>query len=675
MKKFNLNLIGLLAISFCLISSSGWAATYYVRTADGGTSAECDGTHDDAQSGATDSGDPGSLPDCAFEHYYYAVGWCGDNTNDCTSGPFVGGDTLIFNGEAVSGYDSGFAGCSTGYPYACVSQPIPSGSAGNETKIYGANHASCNDDYSNTTKVWGRERVAHIFDLAGHDYIIFKCLDITDKDGCVFNAYSQAQDGSSSYVCNRSGSYPLGDHADTGIKSLTGSPTNITLDHVKITGLVNGVYAQNKDDWTADFLYLGFNSSVNWDNDVDAGGATTPNHDEGNILLENYTNVYAGCGEVWNSRGTPYYCTSQDQGGYGDGHSTGGGNNANYTFRDCRLEHNVSDDIDNLYDDGTSTTMKVERCQFQGSSGQAIKSAAQTTYVENTRAIGNCGYFYEQPFTTFSSTQSGRSGSNCDEDSICDNNENSLNCPCVVEDETAAEELRGTFVCGTASVISGNGDCPPFNNCRAGSVLSFQNKTGGQKWYNINSTFYSNGDTVMTMGGANTCNGGTLYENRNSYFISGIEFNNGSDLADFFYSDGSGTCADATFSNVTGYNSWVINSKGGSGDVSGSGSVSAFTNSTWSSSVSRFVGTVPLNTSYLTSADVLANFDLVAATNDADETVTCQGDCSVDVNGVSRGASWDIGAKEYASGGSSSGPVVVTPGAGKITIGGGKITQ
>jgi len=663
MKKLNLNLIGLLAISFCLISSSGWAATYYVRTADGGTSTECTGLADAAYDGS------GTGDACAFEHIFYALGWCGDNTNDCTSGPFVGGDTLIIKDESVSGYTSGFAGCSTGYPYACVSQPIPSGSSGNETKIYGANHASCNDDYSNTTKVWGRERVAHIFDLAGNDYIIFKCLDITDKDSCVFNAYSQAQDGSSSYVCNRSGSYPLGDHADTGIKSLTGSPTNITLDHVKITGLVNGIYAQKKDDWTADFLYLGFNSSVNWDNDVDAGGATTPNHDEGNILLENYTNVWSGCGEVWNSRGTPYYCTSQDQGGYGDGHSTGGGNNANYTFRDCRMEHNVSDDIDNLYDDGTSTTMKVERCQFQGSSGQAIKSAAQTTYVENTRAIGNCGYFEEQSFTTFSSTQSGRSGSNCDEDSICDNNENSLNCPCVVEDATAPEELRGTFVCGTASVIPGNGDCPPFNNCRAGSVLSFQNKTGGQKWYNKNSTFYSNGDTIMTMGGGNNCNAGTLYDNRNSAFIGGSQHTGGPDTADFFYGDESGlSCDDNNFTNITGDYNYVVNTKNGSSDITGQ------SNSTYSASnVSRFVGTVPLNTSYLTSADVLANFDLVAATNDADETVTCQGDCSVDVNGVSRGASWDIGAKEYASGGSST-PTTST-GSGKITIGGGKITQ
>lgn len=622
------------------------AATYYVRTADGGNSTQCTGTSNAAYPGS------GTGQVCAFNHIFYALGWYGDvsSLSGGSAGAMAGGDTLIIEDESVSGYTAGFADCSTGYPYACVSRPIPSGSAGHTTKIYGANYASCNDDYSNLTKVWGRERALYIFGLQGNDYIDFKCLDITDKSSCVANVYSQAADGTSSYVCNRSGSYPLGDHADTGILSNVGTTSNINLDHVKITGLVNGIYAQKKQDWTANYLYLGFNSSTNWENDVDAGGATTPNHDEGNITLTNYTNVYAGCGEVWNSRGTPYYCTSQDQGGYGDAHSTGGGNNANYTFQNCHFKHNVSDDIDNLYDDGTTTTMKVDRCDFQGTSGQSIKSAAKTTYVENVVAIGNCGYFKEQSFTTFSSTQAGRSGSNCNHDSVCNDNENSLNCGCVVE---PSGPNAGAFVCGASSIVPGNGDCPAFNNCRAGSVLSFDNKTTGQKFYIKNSTFYSNGDTVMTMAGANVCGAGTLYDVRNSYFISGTEFNNDFDKSDFFYSDGSGNCADGTFTPTEDYN-YIINSKDGSGDATGS-------HSTWSSSVSRFVGSVPLNTSYLTATDVIPNFYLTAATNDADESVTCQGDCSVDYQNYSRGSAWDIGGIQYGStpsggGGSSPGP-------------------
>lgn len=625
----------LIILIFSLVALNVEGATYYVRsTSTGGTTTACTGLADADYDGS------GSGEACAFQYIAYALGWYGDGSTGGAAGVMSGGDTLIIKDESVVGYTSGFTNCSTAYPYGCVTRPIPSGSAGNTTKIYGANHASCNNDYSNLTKVWGREKAAHIFDLAGNDYIDFKCLDITDKSSCVFNVATQAQDGTSTYVCNRSGSYPLGNHADVGIKSLTGVPTNITLDHVKITGLVNGIYAQKKTDWTGNYLYLAFNSSVNWDNDVDAGGATSPNHDEGNISLTNYTNSYAGCGEVWDSRGTPYYCTSQDQSGYGDGHSTGGGNNANYTFTDVTMEHNVSDAIDNLYDDGTGTTMKVIRGKFQGSSGQAIKSAAEVTHVENTVAIGNCGYFKDQSFTTFANEQSGRSGTGCNNNAICDDTENSTNCQWVDGDSDGLIDV-------------GEGDCPAFNNCRAGSLLAFSNKAGDQKWYNKNSTFYSNGDTVMTMDGSNTCNAGTLYENRNSYFISGIEFNDGSDKAEFFYSDGSGTCADGTFSNVTGYYSWVINSKSGSGDVSG------WTSSTWSSSVSRFVGTVPLNTSYLTATDVIPNFYLNAATDDADEGVTCQGDCSVDFQNYDRGASWDIGAIEYGStqseGGSSSG--------------------
>lgn len=616
----------LLIFSLIALDVQG-AGPYYVKSTGGtcgGGSPRCTGlsTADDPGSGTNQA--------CACKFGEYVLGWYTDGSSGGQAGILAGGETMIYLDETPTGFSTELCSGGESFSYGCVTRPIPSGSVGNTTKIYGVNHASCADDFSNTTKVWGRERAQHIFNLAGNDYIDFKCLDITDKSSCVYNVATQSQDGSSSYVCNRSGSYPLGNHADTGIKSLTGASTNITLDHVKITGLVNGIFAQNKTDWTANYLYIGFNSSVNWDNDVDGGGATTANHDEGDISLTNYTNVYAGCGEVWNSRGTPYYCTSQDQSGYGDGHSTGGGNNANYTFTDVTMHHNVSDDIDNLYDDGTSTTMKVIRGKFQGSSGQAIKSAAATTYIENTVAVGNCGYFKDQSFTTFANEQSGRSGTGCNNNAVCEDTENSTNCQWVDGDSDGV-------------IDAGEGDCPAFNNCRAGSVLAFSNKTGGQKWYNINSTFYSNGDTVMTMNGANTCNGGTLYENRNSYFISGIEFNDGADKADFFYSDGSGTCADGTFSNVTGYNSWVINSKGGSGDVSG------WTSSTWSSSIARFVGSVPLDTSYLTDADIIPNFYLVSATDDADETVSCQGDCSVDYQNYDRGASWDIGAIEYGS--------------------------
>lgn len=642
----------ILIFAFCLVSGTAGAATYYVRsTSTGGTTTACTGLANADYDGS------GSGEACAFQYVAYALGWYGDGSSGGQAGVMSGGDTLIIVDESVVGYTAGLTDCSTSYPYGCVTRPIPSGSAGNTTKIYGVNHASCADDYSNLTKVWGRERADHIFDLAGNDYIDFKCLDITDKSSCVYNVRTQAQDGTSSYVCNRSGSYPLGDHADIGIKSFTGTSTNVTLDHIKITGLVTGIQAQKKKDWSANYLYLGFNSSSGWDNDVDAGGASSPNHDEGDITLTNYTNIYEGCGEVWNSRGTPYYCTSQDQSGYGDAHSTGGGNNANYTFRDCHFYHNVSDDIDNLYDDGTSTTMKVERCDFQGSSGQAIKSAAKTTYVENTVGIGNCGFFKEKSFTTFASTQSGRSGSNCNNNTVCDDNENSVGCQWIDSD-------------ADSEIDAGEGDCPAFNNCRAGSVLSFDNKATGQKFYVKNSTFYSNGDTIMTMAGANVCSGGTLYDIRNSYFISGIEFNDGADKADFFYSDGSGNCADGTFNPTEDYN-YIINSKGGSGDVTGA-------HSNWSSSVSQFVGTVPLNTSYLTATDVLSNFYLNAATNDADETVSCQGDCSKDYQSFSRGASWDIGAIEYgstSSGGGGSTTPTVTFGGVKIILGGGKITQ
>lgn len=632
------------------------AATYYVRTADGGTSTECTGLADAAYDGA------GSGEACAFEHIFYALGWYGAETSDGTAGVMVGGDTLIIKDESVGGgYTAGFSGCSTGYPYGCITREIPSGSAGNTTKIYGANYASCADDFSNATKVWGRERATHIFNLGGNDYIDLKCLDITDKSSCVYNVRTQSQDGTSTYVCNRSGSYPLGDHADNGIRSITGSATNITLDHVRITGLVRGVFAQKKQDWTVTDSDISFNSSVNWDNDTDGGGSATANHDEGTMVFTRVTMNYAGCGEVWNSRGTPYYCTSQDQSGYGDSYSTGGGNNASTTMTDVEMIHNVSDDLDNLYDDGTGTTLKINRGVFGGSSGQGIKSAAELTYAENFVAIGNCGYFKDKSFTTFANEQSGRSGTGCNNDTICGDTENSTNCQWVDGD---ADGL----------IDAGEGDCPAFNNCRAGSILAFANVTTGQKFYIKNATIYSNGDTVMTMSGTNVCSGGTLYDIRNSNVISGIEFNDGVDKADFFYSDGSGNCADGTFTPTEDYN-YIVNSKNGSGDATGA-------NSTWSASdVTRFVGTIPLNTSYLTDDDVVPNFYLTSAIGGADETVTCQGDCSLDYQSFSRGAAWDIGAIEYGStpsgggGGGGSAGIGISFGGVRINLGGGRITK
>lgn len=614
------------AFILLILVGNAEATTYYVRsTSTDGTQSACTGLADADYDGA------GSGEACAFQYVAYALGWYGDGSTGGAAGVMVGGDTLIIKDEAVVGYTAGFSGCDTAYSYGCVTRPIPSGSAGNTTKIYGANYASCSDDLSNTTKVWGRERAQHIFNLAGNDYIDFKCLDITDKASCIYNLSTHSNNGTSSIVCNRSGSYPLGDHADYGIKSLTGTSTNITLDHVKIHGLLYGVYAQKKQDWTLNYVDLSFNSVGGWDNDLEGDGVTTPNHDEGNIAFNNVTMEYNGCGEVWDSPGTPYYCTSQTQGGYGDAQGTGGGNNANYTFTDHTSAHNVSDDIDNLYDDGTGTTMKVIRGNFQGSSGQAIKSAAETTYVENVVAIYNCGYFEGKSFTAYDAAQSGRSGSNCNNDGDCDANENSTGC-------------RWTDADADAAVDPGEGDCAAFDHCRAQSALAFANKTGDQKWYTKNSTFYSNGDTIMTMSGANTCNAGTLVDHRNSNFIGGSQHTSGPDTADFFYSDGSGTCADGTFTGITGDYNYVVHTKNGSSDITGQA------NSTYhASDVSRFVGTVPLDTSWLTAADVIPNFYLTSAVGGADETVTCQGDCSVDYQNYERGASWDIGAIEYGS--------------------------
>lgn len=607
------------------------AATWYNRT-DGGTSTQCLGTTNAAYDGS------GTGEACAFIHPNYAWGFYTDAPTGGTAGAMSGGDTVdLRSGDDFKiGYDAAWSGCNTAWAYGCTPRPIPSGSAGTHTVIRGSSYASC-ASVADTAQLWGTQRAGYIVDLAGNDYIDFKCLEITDHATCIGSLQGNA---SANISCERS-SYPFGDHADNGIQSKTGAPTNITLDHVYIHGLVRGVFASKKGDWTVTDSEISLNYSVAWDNDVEGDSATTANNDTGTITLTRVLMQYSGCGEVWDSPGTPFYCYSQDQSGYGDTYTTGGGNSANVVVTDSEFNYNVSDAFDNLYSDGTVDILDIRNTSFQGNAGQVVKSSANITRLENIFVGGNCGWFRDKAFTAYANEQSGRSGSSCTVNGVCAIGENSTNCAA---------------------------DCPAFNNCRAaGTPIVFTNKVNGQDFYTYNSTVYSNGDVVFTLTGANVCSG-TTYVVKNTVAVSGIEFNDGTDKADFYYSDGSGNCADGTFA-ITEANNTIINSKAGAADCGGS--------STCTTSTTGFVGTIPLNTSYYTGEDFAAAFYRTSASDDADETISCQGDCSVDYNHFDRGASWDRGAFEYGSvpsegGGGGSG----TPnslGGVRLTMGGVRI--
>ena len=116
-------------------SASASAATYYVR-AGGGTSVQCTGTVDANYSGS------GTDQPCAWNSLMEALPPRADNQPNPPR--IAGGDTLIIDpGSYMIGYSDaarlefGDNVCDLGYSYACVPQPVPSGTAANPTRILG----------------------------------------------------------------------------------------------------------------------------------------------------------------------------------------------------------------------------------------------------------------------------------------------------------------------------------------------------------------------------------------------------------------------------------------------------------------------------------------------------------------------------------------------------------
>ena len=211
------------------------------------------------------------------------------------------------------------------------------------------------------------------------------------------------------------------------------------------------------------------------------------------------------------------------------------------------------------------------------------------------------------------------------------------------------------------------------DSCRAfGNAIeiTFRDATTVPKL--INNTIISNGDVAIDTDGS--CTSGADIIAANNIILGGRQFGD-----DTHYNGAGGNDSTSVFFNAGSCSADFVETynvcyglKEGSSACNGTGSTDTV--------VPAFVSTPDMGPwsgdGYYTGTDMITGAYLSSATNNADETVS--GADSTDYNNYDRGASWDIGAIEYGStpsGGGSSGPVVVTTGAGKITIGGGKITQ
>lgn len=633
----------ILIFAFCLVSSSAWAATYYVRT-DGGTSTQCTGTTDAAYPGS------GTGQACAYNDLQYIVRHDTDGTGSFSGTTAIsGGDTVIIGnpggtpGSFRVGYDPSnvWSGCSSSFPYGCFLDYFPAGSSSaNRTKIYGRGY----DTGCTGTKVqlWAGERADSVVRLSSHTDM--QCIEITDHSSCIENGPSDGTvPGTSDPVkCERT-TYPYGLWATNGIYS--DGADDVLLTNVDIHGMAyRSVFILHVGDWTLDNVNMIAAGFVGWDSDGAGDDSYT-----GTITLTDSRIDWSGCGEVypitttdWRSSTDKHHCWSQDQGGFGDGIGLGDGAPGDWTFINTSVSHNVSDGVDLLHGSGTGT-IRFTRSIAEGNAGQAFKSSVGTTYIENSKLIGNCGFFYNQSFTSTKDT---------------------------------------------------SGSSVAFNNCRAnGDTISFAIPTGTQKIYIRNSTILSNGNIALYSEGASCTS--AVFSVENSIIRGGREAGDdlglwngsgGNDTTDLYFaggSDGNGTGSCGSLA-ISMNNSLVYGTKNLGSDTDCSGGTNNICGFD-----PLFSGTIkqgPTSGNGVASdyyqavdyGDQLGIQSGSSAKDAANESITCDGDCTVDYNNYSRGASWDIGALEYgstSSGGGGSTTPTVTFGGVKIILGGGKITQ
>lgn len=595
----------LVFITLFLIAPIAGAATYYVRT-DGSNSTNCTGQANASYDGS------GTGEACAYSHPFYWTGRYGDYGNgagDLTSGTSSGGDELIIvSGTYDVGYDAAWANCNASWKYGCVMKEIPDGTSGTHTRIIGCSSTGCAGTDRTawpTLTIAEGERMA--FNLVNSDYVDVSYIRLTET-----RTGGRGHSG-----------YSVTNADNDGIR--WAGATNITLNYVLIDGFTRyGIYGGDVADVTLNNTWIEYNSFGGWDSDSCSSDGTCGN--TGTITITDSKINWSGCVET-GTYGTIASggCYSQSQTGYGDGigtHNTGG----TWVITNSEMNWNTSDGLDLLYCNRGSysgCTVTVRKSTFEGNTGNQIKGP-NYMYVEDSKIVDNCGFFYGQAFTCSSGT------------------------------------------CGAT-----------FDYCRPGGhgaiVFAFRDSVGHPTF--INNTITGNGDVMFLSEGESVCTAGTDAIFYNNLLIGGREFLDDSGLFGggandkvSIYYDSSGSC-DSDF--VENYNYCQGDFKEATPCPAANS-----TSTTSTTFTSLFNGTIlqgpNSSPGYYTGTDYADQLTIkvgAAVINTADEssTVTSLGADSDDFNTFARGASWDIGALEYGSGGSSSSAYTLNTGGIRVT--------
>jgi len=347
---------------------------FYIRP-DGGNTEQCTGLVDAPYTGS------GTGQPCAWDHPFRAFQPSGEPGIIGTV-RISGGDTLIIaSGSYRLGYGApGAENCQDGYPWDCVMPSPPSGpDAAHPTRILGKGwDAGC----PNPPELWGTERAARLLDLSGVRYVEVACLELTDHATC-------ADSHTGGLACNVE-SFPYGDWASIGLYAVDAA--NVTLRDLNIHGLADrGVLAGRLTDWTVERLRIAGNGWAGWDGDVEGNDSNS-----GILVFRHWTVEWNGCVETYPGE-EPSGCWAQTAGGYGDGVGTGetGGH---WIIEDSAFLHNTSDGLDLLYTRVPGSLIEIRRTLARDNAGNQIKVNGPTV-IENSIAVGNCGYFEGKPFT------------------------------------------------------------------------------------------------------------------------------------------------------------------------------------------------------------------------------------------------------------------------------------
>jgi hypothetical protein len=347
---------------------------WYVRL-DGGTATQCDGRTDAAYTG--NGSDAGPQQHCAFSNPYYLWG------NDLTYGEkptwkIAGGDSVIFKGGPFRmGYkgpnDSDYWAQCPGNPYGCEMPTVPSGTAGETTKLLGENFASC----SSKTQLFGGYGLSTVLPLNGAKYVDVACLELTD--------HTQCNKTSSTEHCSTS--YPLDDYSDNGITTDVDT-ANLGLYDLDIHGFTSrAIIGPIGGLVTVDRVRGAYNAGAGWDFDdgngtMSAAGAqvnATALAIEWNGCIEEYPIVDAL---------PAHRCWDQSDEGYGDGVGTPN-TGLNFTCDHCLFDHNTQDGLDLLHTSGS--TIQVTHSLSYANMGQQWKMGAmQNVLFQNNETVHNC---------------------------------------------------------------------------------------------------------------------------------------------------------------------------------------------------------------------------------------------------------------------------------------------